>query len=328
MGMFLALVGHTAIFDEALQAVGPRLPRRNERAAATTPWPNASLSSTALLEPGESAAAQRSVRLNCSFLTSSPHAWYNRLPVFTSLSALHASEWYDYMVKTYGPDLRFPIDMRCFAFFHVRLLPPRWKHEFASRFKPDNSTVFNDGDVVTFYGSMAHVNIYRYAHTRPGLDNVRAFHSNERIEVFHYASDCRSDAGRNRIPVGYWMMFSPGSGIFFDLGKTLAFDDGYDAACRYFHGPHDLCDKCCTPVHAFIIQAARKHGIDSIQVRGSRPGGRKLRRFELFSTRSDCDAHEEVDNGACPLPGVLSHLNNTLCHCNSTQIRHMNCNGS
>ena len=61
MGMFLALVGHTAIFDEALQAVGPRLPRRNERAAATTPWPTASLSSTALLEPGKSAAAQRSV---------------------------------------------------------------------------------------------------------------------------------------------------------------------------------------------------------------------------------------------------------------------------
>ena len=153
-----------------------------------------------------------------------------------------------------------------------------------------------------------------------GLRNVAHFQNDERIEVFHYANDCV----RPRQGVGYWMMFSPGSGIFFNLGTTLSFDDGYNAACRYFNGAAALCSTCCTPVHRHIIRSARVPRISSIQIRGSRPGGLKLRRFEVTAVNSDCDANNTDDMGACPLDGDLTRTDGSVCLRNPMKP-HINC---
>ena len=271
-------------------------------------------------------ATERQARhMNCTYtplrVSDVSEPWYARLPVFASYESMGTSEWKPYLLHVYGRNVAFPIDMRCFTFFYMEKLPRTWRRVFEARFKPDNSTHFHDGDVVTAYGRRAHVNIYRYAHHAVGLPNVPHFQSNQRIEVFHYGTDCV----KPRTPVGYWMMFSPGSGIFFDLKTTLSFDDGYSSACRHFRGSEALCSRCCTPVHEYIIRSARKQRIDSIQIRGSRPGGLKLRRFELFSVNSDCDAHKGGnDRGACPRDGDLIRVDGSACACDPTKA-HVNC---
>lgn len=263
--------------------------------------------------------------MNCRYVSTHANGskpWYADLPVFSSYENVSRSEWRSYLLHVYGhrKQFRYPIDMRCFTFFYLDYLPPTWKSAFVSRFKPDSSPHFYDGDVVTAYGRRSHVNIYRYAYHTAGLRSVAHFQNDERIEVFHYANDCV----RPRQGVGYWMMFSPGSGIFFNLGTTLSFDDGYNAACRYFNGAAALCSTCCTPVHRHIIRSARVQRISSIQIRGSRPGGLKLRRFEVIAVNSDCDANKTDDMGACPLDGDLTRTDGSVCLCDPMKP-HINC---
>lgn len=250
--------------------------------------------------------------MDCSFNVSEfpVKAWYNSLPKFLSHHDLKKSEWNTYITNIYGTKLNFPLDIRCFTFFYMEKLPYNWLPIFNEKFRPDNSSKFYDGDVVTTYGRKNHVNIYRYSQTTIGLKNVMTYADNQRLEVFHYGSDCYKN---DKTPLGYWMMFTPGSGIFFNLKKTIYFNDGYDAACRYFKGSDSLCKQCCKPVHTFLIKKARERNIDSIQIRGSRPGGGRIRRYELFSTRNNCNTRD-----VCPKEVELTKYNGEPCICNSS----------
>ena len=126
----------------------------------------------------------------------------------------------------------------------------------------------------------------------------------------------------------------PGSGIFFDLGKTLAIvgEGGYRAACRKLGGT--ACDNGGpSDQHEELLRVARQRGLDSVQLLGTRPGCCRARKhFEIVSVKSNCDAHvgpglgpDRDDHGACPLPGVLTHGRaGRPCVCNASHNR-INC---
>lgn len=42
----------------------------------------------------------------------------------------------------------------------------------------------------------------------------------------------------------YWLYFAPGSGIYFDLGKTAVFFGGYIGACIHFMNGNESAVEC------------------------------------------------------------------------------------
>ena len=72
--------------------------------------------------------------------------------------------------------------------------------------------------------------IYGYGSTRASATNASAirapgvhprdgFRSFTRVEVFHCSEEAKADSR------DFWMYLAPGSGVYFDLGKTIAFAD-------------------------------------------------------------------------------------------------------
>ena len=188
----------------------------------------------------------------------------------------------------------------------------------------------------------------------PVLRQPAGFASHTRVEVFHDGSDCTpDDSTGGAAAIGYWMYLAPGSGIWFNLGRTLAFNGTYAAACRGLAAAEDartgVCSECCGVVHRTMVREARAAGIDSLQILGSAPGDGMTRFVEIVDTNSDCDARDwrarggrrrgrrrrrlspcadphAHDSGACPPHGHLSvgRARASPCHCN-TSAPHLNC---
>ena len=79
-----------------------------------------------------------------------------------------------------------------------------------------------------------------------------ALPAGSRVEVIHEADPFGDETH------GMWLQYAPGSGIYFDLGKTIAFDE-HSNAYSYFHisGVKDY--------NSAMSKAAAAQGYDSIQ---------------------------------------------------------------
>ena len=308
--------------------------------------------------------------------------WLLHNPVIPDLAALHDSGWQAYLSHLY-PDLveSLPIDTRCFTFFwtaNAAMMPvtlretlarqhtfrvgqrplrlPRMGEVFVppgkAEWRPENApgvmaNVLNEGRPRDRRRS-------REAWWLPVLRQPAGFASHTRVEVYHDGSDCTpDDSTGGAAAIGYWMYLAPGSGIWFNLGRTLAFNGTYAAACRGLAAAEDartgVCSECCGVVHRTMVREARAAGIDSLQILGSAPGDGMARFVEIVDTNSDCDARDwrarggrrrgrrrrrlspcadphAHDSGACPPHGHLSvgRARASPCHCN-TSAPHVNC---
>ena len=275
--------------------------------------------------------------------------WMLQLPVLDNATVLGASPWATYVQGIYGPlsASDYPVDLRCFIFWWAPRLPSSQIPWFRKHFhlsKGQGNLMHHHGKLRSANHDAWKVNLYGRREDAQGSGDDRnhdaalaraRFDSHERVEIYHDGSDC---AGRGA--VGYWMYFAPGSGIFFDLGRTMTFSGGYKHACRHFLGADDQrCRGCCRPVHEALMSAARTAGLDSLQFPDSRPGSHEDVTFEIVSVLSRCDASERVtcsaerccggqasgpahrqrsDAGACPPAGLLSRGRSVRrpCTCN------------
>ena len=189
--------------------------------------------------------------------TASFHAWWNchlleggGIDDFTQLTAsfaseseLRASEWWSYFETIYGSEtLVYPLHVGALTYFHNHLLPPgvmdgldhvpqdyggypavhfpdllRWG-DFAH-----GLYCLHKGDFWRFW---RHVNSECPSIDEPacrGLNEVvlnRGAPDHSLIEVQHMCCDGLRQGGSTRI--GFWHYLAPGSGIFFNVGKTFA----------------------------------------------------------------------------------------------------------
>ena len=182
--------------------------------------------------------------------------WHAALPAFENASQLHAApSWERYLTAVYGMPLVYPVRLRTFSFFHLPLLP--------SALRPHSSPMLGyrksvdappwDGATLKVDDARRHPLLrgrrrgehYRRDGSAPGhaagglwiyawpegrdqasseplYPSAAGYPSGAKVEVMH----CQENTTLYRRIGEFWMYQATGSGIFFDLGRTIAFPNG------------------------------------------------------------------------------------------------------
>ncbi|KAL6057424.1 Metallophos domain-containing protein [Balamuthia mandrillaris] len=200
---------------------------------------------------------------------------------------LQEPEWLLYLSSVYGGPhlLGFPIDTRNFTFFYHRHLPLRLKQDIRTVYAlylhdrmRRHEVRFGDVYLESFrnikpedHGYTIHAfgDMERRKQNKPGpfLSMFpQGIASGSWVEVTHRCCEY--------LPEGFWMFLNVGTGIFYNLGKTIAFRTHVEA-CNHFGGGW----RCVTnesstvpaerhQIHAvnpFVRVKAREAGYDSVQ---------------------------------------------------------------
>ncbi len=182
--------------------------------------------------------------------------------MFETAAEFEASKWPQYFDNVYGnhptDDADFPLDLNDLWVFYsnyldeigvklagadsAKICPKKLNEAFT-----DMSDAHDPPDTVWLYKPPPY----------------KALESNTWVEFTH----CADAVAVNEEAVGSWMYHAPGSGDYFNLGKTIAFDDHDDAVKRFLPGVE--CDPKvqneCSNNFKDLFPAAIKEGYDSIQ---------------------------------------------------------------
>ena len=207
---------------------------------------------------------------------------------FRNEAELRASEWFDYVDQIYGIEtLRYPFHLGALAYFHFGKLPPSGQGVYRV---PQGEFLLTDPDTLR-YGDFVHAlypihtgdvwRIYRHLNSLCvdwlqtaclGGERVltRGAPDHSYVEVQHACCDGHTQGGSTLI--GFWHYLAPGSGVFFNVGKTFA---ARDHATMSFEIQDRLgCDQNYLASHGIghgwgpfgvSFECLRAHGFDSIQ---------------------------------------------------------------
>jgi len=185
----------------------------------------------------------------CS-VTAGSEGW----PRFESLADLSSSEWASYFKAVYGeiPSIGYPICTSDFWFLHKDAWEAAGISGHTVKTKDDRQEEHNVGDLL--WSNLTGPRRYEQGlWILKQLGSGRRFAGNNQwIEVRHLGSDWGEEF------VGMWFMYAPGSGVWFNTGRTAVFDSHTVAAqmlCGTKHGADDA-----------VVQCARDQGqLDSYQ---------------------------------------------------------------
>ena len=148
-------------------------------------------------------------------------------------------------------------------------------------------------------------------HPRP----FQRIKQNTYVEVIH-VSDGLSSVHESHN--NYWMYYAPGSGIWFNVGKTISFSTHTDAAThfgveRIHYLKNDPFLKLCT--------VAKEQGFDSIQILNNNDGRCKSKNgtqnmFEIISLNHDGST---TCGGKTPTTTFLKGFANIRCLCDESK---------
>jgi hypothetical protein len=256
---------------------------------------------------------------------------------FADEASLRASIWWRYMDTVYGAStLRYPLSLSSLAYFHAALLPQSVRQSIdlartsGTAMVPalSSPSTYRYGDFKLAQYPLHHGDIWRSFRTdnfwfwfnvdaRPAAIDphkttmfARGIPDYARVEISHSCCDV-PDKGA---PQGLWMYLQPGSGIFFDVGKTVV---GHleDIGCRgrYFEKMGCACRK----------------GYHSWQLPYSFEANTQL--FEIINL---CDMHVQTDGCFDPVLSAGRYFKGwggaSPCVCKTEGDRFgspMNCNG-
>ena len=109
------------------------------------------------------------------------------------------------------------------------------------------------------------------------------FANYSKVEVFH---ECCDPPG-----TGFWFALAPGSGVFYDVGRSQVFRTHRDACL--FYG-NQSCSFDIVSMLSFVKDSARKNGFDSLQFTDHWPGG-SVSVYEIWDIRESLEQQT-----ACP----------------------------
>jgi len=188
------------------------------------------------------------------------------LPSFDSLEELQASPWGAYYAGVYGDTLQpgdFPVSTADLWIVKKSLLRrcgaavPWPEDEFCCPSEPGQ-----------LFGHMSRSN--------DPLDELWIYHpapyqqllSHQWVEVTHCSWGGTLVVANEA--KGAWHYYAPGSGVFFYLGVTQAFEDHLGAANHYGVPCKSFLFQECDETFGALVEAARAAGLDSLQFLGHR----------------------------------------------------------
>jgi len=178
------------------------------------------------------------------------------MPVFNSLDELKRSAWSAYLNSVYGslPNSdAFPLDLSTFQVLFSDKLDAAGI-TYKQYVDGGSSCPTTHNQLYTDMSGSFDPSTSLFLWKAPPF---AAFPSSSRVEVSH----CGDDYGN----VGAWYYAVKGSGVFLNLGTTIAFRKHADAV-RYFLNADcgDMNDEC-VPKFDAMFQAAAKKGYDTVQ---------------------------------------------------------------
>jgi len=174
-----------------------------------------------------------------------PSQYTNRelFPIISSLEELKNNMWYDYIDAVYGIETigdNYPIEINRFVFLYTKYLPDKVMQSIKDEIK-EEPCIYGD-----FYSSLNQcfeycdsLHVYIYPVTvpfyitssnrpqNPYFQHAQGFASHSWVEVIH----CCCDLFQN----GYWFYVGTGSGIWYNVGKTIVFEDHVQAYCYFYN---------------------------------------------------------------------------------------------
>lgn len=185
--------------------------------------------------------------------------WFLRLPRLTTLQDLRRSEWYPYLCSVYSSnewtEEDLPVDMSTFQFLYLSKIPvsipiPRDPKAYTPCPQHENQLYAN---MPGFHNPPDSLYVYR-------PPPYKALAADSWVEVAH----CVDPHIQKTEVVGCWFYYLPGTGIYFCLGKTIAFPDHTDASL-YFLGKRCSDTECSADTFTAMFTEAAKRGYDSVQ---------------------------------------------------------------
>jgi len=203
------------------------------------------------------------------------------LPRFESFKDLQAyPKWLQYLKSVYGKSVEnasaYPLDLAKLVFFdgdRLKAADVLLPYETDKKYCPRDTDDLFEHMSGSFDERVGGMNFT--SHDPPHAlwlkqeGRFAGVHSHEWLEVTH----CTSGNVQYLETAGYWMYYAKGSGIFFNVGKTIVFNDHKDAAEHFLGISLDL---GCPPSrgsdcqisfrqYESMVELARKQGFHSIQ---------------------------------------------------------------
>ena len=191
-------------------------------------------------------------------------------PIFNNKDELSNSKWGNYFKNLYGeiPNTGYPIDMSKFWLLYTDLLKN-------SDIKIDDKCIVNNNyDKCQELCPSKDGNIYSNMSYTDDMENTiwiyhkppyKPLKNNSNVEVTHVSGGY---TGQKIIEsVGSWYYYAPGSGMYLNLGKTIAFKDHYESV-KFFLGEFNIyCSiiQECAKYFPKLFKKAKSMGYDTIQ---------------------------------------------------------------
>lgn len=223
------------------------------------------------------------------------------LPVFQSPDHLITdSRWHAYLKTLYGPAVQnaslYPIDVSQFWILQKQHLDAAGLHmKVAECPNQDQDAFWN------WHFSL--VNTVHIHHSAP----LRPLPANSWVEVTHCLTAPADISRQER--TGYWMFYAPGSGVFYNLGRTKVFQTHSEAVKFFLQqdcGNHYNEPNWCAMFYPGLVREASKN-FDSIQFLDHADQACGGRGHEIIDLH-----HAGVD--ICSLP-IAGSFGNCPCAC-------------
>jgi len=181
------------------------------------------------------------------------------LPLFNSKKEFDNSDWKKYFDIVYGPNTLkesdFPLNTANLWVLYTNVMkntlnidinPTDYKYTCPSK----------ENDLYSNMSGAHDIDNTVWLYKKPPYSSLPA---NKFVEVTH-CTDPEVESNEN---VGAWFYYAPGSGIYFNLGNTISFDD-HSQAVKYFL-KKDCPDTECVNFFPDLFNTVKSAGYDSIQ---------------------------------------------------------------
>jgi hypothetical protein len=189
-----------------------------------------------------------------------------KFPVFSSKSELENSIWSKYFIHIYGeiPDSDYPIDLNTFWILYTNILE-KYNIVLTDKcIKDKNCYSICPKDNGDLYSNMSHANDMNHTIWIYHKPPFKALSDNSIVEIIHTSGGY---LGQKMIEsTGSWMYYAKGSGIYFDIGKSISFVD-HSESVKYFLDIDISCPlrEECAYYFRDVFTKAKNMGYDSIQ---------------------------------------------------------------
>jgi len=189
-----------------------------------------------------------------------------KFPIFKNKSELENSIWSKYFLHIYGeiPDNNYPIDLNTFWILYTDILE---KYDILLTDKCINDKNChiicpkNNGDL---YSNMSYIDDMKdtmWIYHKPPF---KALSDNSIVEIVHTSGGY--SVQKMIESTGSWMYYAKGSGIYFDIGKSISFID-HSESVKHFLNIDISCPlrEECAYYFRDLFTKAKNEGYDSIQ---------------------------------------------------------------